>query len=259
MAINESIQKFLNCCDEVASCKFLVAEHKIQKLLGVLASTSEVVELVADCMEQFNRDREFMRAFVQDEKGQFHCYMPEEEYKIIAMVFCILADIDAGKLDFGDFVKRFFSDDAELTPFENFIDKMILPFKKLISEAFSYDGEGEHVELSNKQMLNQENSNIVRFPLYRKEVSEEGINKVCSDVQSLTTQILSELESARKNDNFIEELKAICYALVMACSDKDLDMMYGIVLGLKYASKGFKPIKFLVREMVEIVCELYEE
>ncbi len=256
MAINENVQTFLNCCDEVASCKFLVAEHKIQKLLGVLASTSEVVELVADCMEQFNRDREFMRAFVQDEKGQFHCYMPEEEYKIIAMVFCILADIDAGKLDFGDFVKRFFSDDAELTPFENFVDKMIMPFKNLINEAFCYDSDDEYV---GKNDAVQENSNIVRFPLYRKDVSEEGISKVCSDVQSLTTQVLSELESVKKFDNIIEELKAICYALVMACGDKDLDMMYGIVLGLKYASKNFKPIKFLVREMVEIVCELYED
>lgn len=255
MAINSNIEKFLASCDEVASCKFLVAEHKIQKLLSCLASTSEVVELVADCMEQFNRDREFMRAFVKDEKGGFHCYMPEEEFKIISVVFCVLADIDAGKLDFGDFVKRFFSDDEQMSPYENFVNKMIVPFKNLICEAFSYE-ETEKVE---EKPAEDNSSNIVRFPIYRKQVSKEGMNKVCDDVQSLTTQILTELESTRKIDNLVEELKAICYALVMACSDKDLDMMYGLVLGLKYASKGFKAIKFLVREMVDTVSELYQE
>ncbi len=248
---NQEIQSFLDCCDELASCKFLIAEHKIQKLLATLASTSPVCELVADCLEQFNRDREFMRAFVQDERGVFHCYMPDEEYKVISIVFCVLADVDAGKLDFGDFVKRFFSDDDQMSPYENFVDKMVIPFKNLIKEAFDYEEDKQEDK-------NEENSNIVRFPIYRRPVTEEGLGKVCHDIQSLTTQILSELDSSRKNDSYVEELKAICYALVMGCSDKDLDMIYGLALGMKYASRNFKPIKFLVREIVEIVCELYE-
>lgn len=251
MAMNENVKAFLDACDELASCKFLIAEHKIQKLLGVLASTSEVCDLVADCMEQFNRDREFLRAFVKDEKGKFHCIMPEEEYKIIAMVFCVLADIEGEKLDFGDFVKRFFGDDENMTPYESFVNHMILPFRNLISEAFSYDEPEEKKE--------EVDTNIVRFPIVRKEVSKEGLDEVCGSVQSLTTQALTELDSVRKVDGYIDELKAICYSLVMACSDKDLDMMYGLVLGLKHASKGFKAIKFLVREMVETISELYEE
>ncbi len=254
MAVNENVQKFIDACDELISCKFLIAEHKIQKLLSVLASTNEVCDLVADCMAEFNRDREFMRAFVKDSKGGFHCIMPEEEFKIISIVFCVLADIDAGKLELGDFIKRFFSGE-ETTPYECFINTMIVPFRDLIKEAFSYSAPVEEKLAQTKP----DNSNIVRFPIYRKQVSQEGIDKVCSDIQSLSTQILTELEAVRKADGYIDELKAICYALVMGCSDKDLDMIYGLALGLKYASKGFKTIKFLVREIVDIVSELYEE
>ena len=48
------IDKFLEACDDLLNCKFLVAEYKIQRLLQQLASASDVCSLVGECLEQFN-------------------------------------------------------------------------------------------------------------------------------------------------------------------------------------------------------------
>ena len=105
---NGEIEKFLEACDDLISCKFLVAEYKIAKLLKAIASSSDICDLISECLSSYNRDREFARTYVQDSHGQFVCLMPTEEYKIVALVFCTLADIDNKKIDFTDFVKRFF-------------------------------------------------------------------------------------------------------------------------------------------------------
>ena len=149
---NKKIEYFIALCDDLISCKFLVAESKIQKLLVALAETEPIYELVSECMEQFNRDREMNKAFVADSKGRFFCIMPTEEYKIIALVFCTLADIDQKKIDFTDFIKRFFDDEDGVNCYTSFARRMILPFRELIAEAFgfpkryTFDGKPEQVE-----------------------------------------------------------------------------------------------------------------
>lgn len=146
------IDKFLEACDDLLNCKFLVAEYKIQRLLQQLASASDVCSLVGECLEQFNRDREFAKTFVQDGQGDFVCLMPSEEYKVIALVFCTLVDIENKKIDFVDFIKRFFG--REENPFKAFLDTMIVPFKKLIEEAFSYaenDKDEDHHDVEDDE------------------------------------------------------------------------------------------------------------
>ena len=80
-----NVKNFLDACDELINGKYLVAEYKIQKLLQELANSSDVCSLVGDCLEQFNRDREFSKAFIQDGHGDFVFVAPKEEFKIIKM------------------------------------------------------------------------------------------------------------------------------------------------------------------------------
>ncbi len=268
MANNENIEKFLSSCDELITGKFLVAENKIQKVLGLLAETPEVYSLVAECMEHFNRDREMGKAFVQATGGKFLCIMPDEEFKIIALVFCTLADINVGKINFMEFVKRFFSDEGD-NPYKRFISLMIIPFRNLIAEAFGYPkidlaspkpekaGETqEETKPEDKQpvYMDEEMANkILKFPTVRnlnRVDSLVGLEKLCVVCQRICGQMLDELESMRR-DSHTEELLMICYAIIMASADQDLDMLRALTYGLKYASKGVKSIKYLVRELEE--------
>lgn len=270
------LEKFVSACDELITCKFLIAENKISKILDALAETPPVYELVSECMEQFNRDREMGKAFVQEARGNFVCNMPDEEFKIIALVFCTLADIHNGKIDFTDFVKRFFSNEENVSPFKYFIEVMILPFRNLIAEAFGYPQINLHESNSVEKSMQKEEiaptetekvettmlyadaemeGKILQFPTMRNYDnigSLLGLDKLCVVCQRISAQMLEELDCLRE-DQHVEELKSICYALIMATTDRDFDMLRALAAGLKYAAKGVKCIKFLVKELEENV------
>ncbi len=269
----KAVEKFISICDELITCKFLVAENKIQKLLASLAETPAVYELVSECMEQFNRDREMSKAFVQESKGNFVCHMPNEEFKIISLVFCTLADINAGRIIFMDFVKTYFNDEDGLNCFKRFIAVMIIPFRNLIAEAFNYpiidlnkSEKQEEIASDDTNIQGKEKhffddtlaDKLVQFPTVKNSghnLSQAKLEKLCEVCQRITVQILDELEGYLRRDSHIDDLKSICYALVMTTSDLDFDETRALALGLKYASKGVKSIKFLVRELEENLDE----
>ena len=130
------IEYFIALCDDLITCKFLVAESKIQRLLVALSETQPIVDLISDCLEVFNKEREMGKAYVTDNKGKFWVIMPQEEPKILALVFCTLVDIDQKRIDFTDFVKRFFDNEEGLNCYTNFARTMLVPFRELLAEAF---------------------------------------------------------------------------------------------------------------------------
>lgn len=232
------IDKFLEACDDLLNCKFLVAEYKIQRLLQQLASASDVCSLVGECLEQFNRDREFAKTFVQDGQGDFVCLMPSEEYKVIALVFCTLVDIENKKIDFVDFIKRFFG--REENPFKAFLDTMIVPFKKLIEEAFSYaenDKDEDHHDDEDDEDEDDDDDDHVDDEVYE-------------NVQKIAVQILSELQFSRQ-DNDTQNAITICKAIVKTAKMHDMEVTFSLAIALK--STKVKQIKFYVKEICHLL------
>ena len=66
----DKLKEFFDACDDFINCKFLVAEYKLQRMLQVLSQNEEICSLIGECLEQFNRDREFAKAFIQDGQGE---------------------------------------------------------------------------------------------------------------------------------------------------------------------------------------------
>lgn len=240
---NGEIEKFLEACDDLISCKFLVAEYKIAKLLKAIASSSDICDLISECLSSYNRDREFARTYVQDSHGQFVCLMPTEEYKIVALVFCTLADIDNKKIDFTDFVKRFFSSDEN--PYQNFVQTMIVPFKFLIAEAFGYNAE-ETVESDLQEDFAQQDEES-------EEEYEEDADKFEQSTK-IAVQILAELEQQRPSIQ-VQDAFNMASSIIKTANLRDEIVLKALTSALKYASKYVKPIRFLVRELSDLVFD----
>ena len=230
--MNKEIEQFLVACDDLIGCKFLVAEYKLSKMLKALASAKDICNLIGECLEQFNRDREFAKAYMEDKKGNFYVEMPEEEYKIISLVFCTLVDIDGKKIDFTDFVMRFFG--REENPYESFVQTMIVPFRNLIAEAFcgeqvqeeSADGEEEDENDSEDEVAGD------RFDL----------------AQRVAVQILSELQFLRQ-DETIERVTQIARAIVKTSPMKDDEVSSSLICALRFYK--VKQIRFMVKELID--------
>lgn len=243
---DKNIENFLISCQDLIECKFLVAEYKLQKMLQDLANASDICSLVGECLEQFNREREFAKAFVQDGNGDYTFILPQEEYKIIALVFCTLMDIDAKKIDFTDFIKKFFG--REENAYASFVEAMIIPFRDLIAEAFGYkikDNSGEQIEMQESDY----NDN------YEEEYEEDEENEM-SDVfeyaQKIAVQILGQLEYIRPDDA-VKDAQKICRAIVKTTDLKDDDISYSLALALK--SCKIKAVKYLIKELYELFAK----
>ncbi len=243
----EEIERFLEACDELINCKFLVAEYKIAKLLKAIASSSDICDLISDCLSSYNRDREFARTYVQDSHGQFVCLMPTEEYKIVALVFCTLADIDNKKIDFTDFIKRFFG--GVENPYQNFVETMIVPFKALVAEAFGYK-VGEEAEESVKADEDFEQEDYQQ----EDEDFEENAVDVFEQSTKVAVQILSELEQCHQSIQ-AEDAYNMASSIIKTASLRDEVVLKALTAALKYVSKYVKPIKFLVRELSDLVFD----
>ena len=100
-------------CNDLMDSKILFAEDKIQKILEEIANSREVYDLIAECLAVFNRDKEFDRVFNISGTGKANFNMPKEEAKIIAFVFCLLADINSGKINYEKLIGRFFVSENE--------------------------------------------------------------------------------------------------------------------------------------------------
>ena len=243
----QEIENFLEACDELIECKFLVAEYKISKLLQSIASSSDICSLISECLESYNRDREFSRTYIQDGRGQFVCMMPTEEYKVVALVFCTLADIDNKKIDFNDFIKRFFG--REENPFVNFLQTMIVPFKNLIAEAFGFN--------SQKVLQNNENNDSLEDKEFdeKEDDDQDYENKKVVDKFETSTkiavQILSELEELRDSRQ-VEDAHNIASSIIKTASFKDETILKALTASLKYVSKYVKSIRFLVRDLSDV-------
>ena len=237
---NRNVENFLLSCQDLIECKFLVAEYKLQKMLQDLADASEICSLIGECLEQFNREREFAKAYVQDSNGECMFVLPDEEYKIIALVFCTLMDIDAKKIDFTDFVKRFFGKDDNA--YGNFVDSMIVPFRDLIAEAFGYKMKSENLSEEMPQSYDETED-------YEEGEDEDKEIDIFEYAQKIAVQILGQLEYAKQDDN-VKDAKKICRAIVKTTDLKDYDISESLAFALKCCK--LKQVKFLVKELYEL-------
>lgn len=247
---NNYVKEFLDACDELIECKYLVAEYKIQKMLKALATSDQVCSLVGECLEQFNRDREFGKAYIQDGHGDFIYLAPAEEYKVIALVFCTLVDIDNKKIDFIDFVKRFFG--REEVPFQAFVQEMIIPFRNLIAEVFGEEKYTIAAPVANAEEQQQaETEQDEEMQDYEEDEEEidEDLEDAFEKAEKIAVQILTQLEFSRQDYN-TEKVMQICRAINKTSKLRDEDVMLSLIYALKNCKE--KQVKFLIRELIDL-------
>lgn len=250
--MEENIKIFIDSCDDLISSKYLVAEYKLQIMLKALADAQEVCDLIGECLEQFNRDREFAKAYVHNGHGGFKFVMPEEEYKMIALVFCTLVDIDNKKIDFSDFVRRFFGENEN--PFQSFLEEMIVPFRHLIAEAFGFENQETEVQSEENTVEKEEEKENKLYSYFDiPEDAEEDYDEDEDDfakAQKLAVQIISQLEFA-KQDDVVKTVIKICRAIVKTTDLHDEDVAESFAFALKCCK--VKPAKYLIKELIDLL------
>lgn len=245
-------------CDELINSKLLFADQKIDKLLEAIANCPDVYELLSDCVGNFNKEKEYEKAFTKDVKGNNLFVLPKEEYKILALVFCVLADIRNKKIPFNEFILKYFNDDGKLDG-KIFMNRVIVPFRNLISEAFNLKEDEpiieETLQIAEEEMTPQQKLKVVPFPIERASnylKDKNGISQTFLMAKDTAIEMIERLEE-EKLDTQKKDCIFICHAIIISCIEQDFDLLNGLVCGLKYAGKGLRAIKHNIREIDDII------
>ncbi len=258
--MSENAKKLIELCDELMSSKILFADKKIDKILECIAVSPDIYDLLSECMSQFNKEKEFDRAFVKSSSGKKSFIMPKEEFKVLAFVFCLLADIGSGKLKFDELVANYFADGNKISP-QNFMETVIVPFKTLIGEAFGIENPEEHIQTVSEVNMNveeltpEQRLKILPFPIERSSNYLKDPSGACQTflfAKDTAVEMIERLNEERQSEQ-TEDVMLMLHCAIIACLEQDLDLLSGIVLGLKYACRGIKSLKYLVKELDGIV------
>lgn len=248
---NSNIYKFVHDCDELINSKMLFVDKNIDKLLTTIATSPEIYELVNECVGMFNKDKEFEKAFSRSSTGEDVFVMPKEEPKVIALVFCLLLDISNGKISIEELVSTFFLDANERLSLNKFNQQIVCPFKQLVCEAFGVE------EKNNAPISSSESTGVTTFPVERTSnylKDANGISQVFTEAKQVAIEMIERLAEERNNE-LIEDVTMMLHCVVISCMEQEFDLLCGIVKGLKYATKSIKSLKFLMRQLSQIVAD----
>ena len=256
------IKEVVALCDELMESKLLFADQKINKLLEAIVSCPDVYELLSDCMNNFNKEKEFESAFVKDASGKGIYVQPKEEYKVLALAFCLLADIGNHKISFNNLIMTYFNSDGRFDG-KLFMNKVIKPFKDLIIEAFGITQSDEkedfvvtdQMEIDEDELTTEQKLKIIPFRIDRASNhirDPKVIGETFLMAKETAVEIVEKLETERL-DQQKKDCINICHCLIIACMEQDFDLVCGLACGLKYAARGLKSVKYNLRELEDIL------
>ena len=137
--MNPEIEKELNYfsrrADELAASNFLLAEQRVTALLQSVAGSPFLCKLIGNCTTDFSYEKEFNACFPRGTAGVYDTAvrLPDDPAKRVSLVFCLLMDLDAKRLDLYHFLAEHFPGDGSYyESFSVFIKEVILPFKETV-------------------------------------------------------------------------------------------------------------------------------
>ncbi len=100
------------------------------------------------------------------------------------------------------------------------------------------------------------------FEIQSEQTFEGEIDpkKYFDEIEKLANDMMTEIDySTRLRSDIREEAYIILDAIVNACEIQNLKILNGLVVGFDYVASNIKAIKFLYKEMKNVLVDFYEE
>lgn len=250
------VEKFVLACNDMLSGKFLDLNKKLDRFLSVMTRSEDVIDLLAECLEPFDEETEFSKAFSVDKKsGSVKVAIPTDDKKRLALSVTIFNDIINEKLNANQFLETYFQD-KKLTPTQNFLEKIVRPFRDAICKFFSLDtdisAEDIRKQIEENKLLEKEEEKRL------EEAQFPHIDELLDEIVKSCNQILAILKFEKKRSDMLDDVEFVVNSILKACEKRDLMVVNGLVIGLNYIAKKFKNIRHLVADINGLIYDYYE-
>ena len=238
--------EFYDACTDLINAKLILADAKIGAILKCITESPELFATVGECLINFNFDNEFSKAQVKNEMKALFFQLPEEDSKVIALVYGILSECDTHQLDLHQFIRDFFiTDDGNMSyGFINFVQSVVYPFRDILCRMVGF------LEQEPKQEEEQEEE---------QEEQSDQLSEFFDNLTRILTQIKEAVLADRKvKYDRLEEINITIDALLQAVDIRNLKIINALLISLNNLIAPIKSIRFYNQELQDCLLDFYE-
>jgi len=141
MNTKEQVLSFLDCCNELFKCKFIMATTKIKDILKQIVNSPELYRLFEAVTQNFNYPEVKAQCLISASDGVYpvsYVVLPQTVGNRLAFIFCLLVEFDKGTVNYNDFLRKYFSEDGSyFASHRAFCNTVIKPLQEAVSQVFA--------------------------------------------------------------------------------------------------------------------------
>ncbi len=244
--------------NDILTGKFFDLKRRLEKFLASLTECEDVLDFLADCLVGFNEEDAMAKTFSFDRKsGMTKISLPSDDKERLALSITIFDNIASDKMNANQLLETFFQD-GKMTPIQNFLDKIVRPFRDAICKHFEIASDISVMDVKkHEQELKQlEKQEELEPETEQEELPHQG--ELFEEIKKNCQQILGLLSFEKKRDDFLDDVEFVTNAIMKACENGDLMTVNALVIGLNYISKKFKNARHIVEEMKSLILDYYD-
>lgn len=247
---NIKIKNFFDACNEMIQGRFILSDIKISKILKAIANSEVLYNLFAEVLSDFKFKEEFENAKTPNKVNGGYFAVPEEDEKIVALVFCILLEVDNQKMNLQNFVNDYFySPEGYNISYSNFSLSVLVPFKNAVLNLLGCNEDGTPIKEEEEEVEPEE-----------EETEEEPNHKqkiLFANLKMSLNELLSVIIKSKISYEEKEELKIIINALFEAIEMESLIIINALVIPLEHMIGKNKQVKFYYNDFKECLVQFY--
>ena len=251
MEKREELNLFLERCGELIDSKYILADVKIANLLKSIALSETLLALFKNCLIDFDfedaKTKYLVKSqFLSSDKGEF--ILPPNSKELLAFIFNVLVDIDAKRIDMGNFInKYFFVDGSFSSAYDAFVTAMIKPFKnsvKMFMESV-IDGKLQDpieafVEEENRRA--KEEKEREEQVQKEKELLAKSYGASVKAIKEILLEDKQKIRASKLKESVKEEILLVIDMLANVIESEDKDAVIYAFISYKYVAKSKKLI-----------------
>lgn len=136
----EQVLSFLDKCEELKKCKFIMATTKIKDLLKCVVNCPDLYRLFEAVTKDFNYLSAKSQCLVTVNDGVFtrsYVVLPQTVGQRLAFIFCLFVEFDKDNINLNDFLRQYFPEDGSyFASYQAFCNTIVKGLQDCVSQVF---------------------------------------------------------------------------------------------------------------------------
>jgi len=245
--------KIISCMyliDELIGGKFILFDGKANKLLKNIASSEAMYGIFAKYLVDYDF-ASTLKLAEEYKKIQGRFYIPDGNNEILAFVFCLILEVNNGKINLQNFINNnFYSPNGYNYSYLNFARELLKPFKLALMQELGVeesDGDNtaeEQMEMENIDVMDNASDKKVLFANLLFAINELHA-KVSND---------KKIRQDIKDEEYI-----VMLGLIEAVKLENIRVINALIISLEYVLGKQKTVRDEYTEVKNCMIQIYDE